>query len=71
MKKKWRTLRSILDQALCMQFVVGLNMPKVQSKLMQERTLAESSAVASCANIDAMRGGGSTEDGTREGAKPQ
>ena len=65
---------AFLDQALCMQFVVGLNMPKVQSRLMQERThacddavkiaIAESSAVASCANIDAMRGGGSTEDGT-------
>ena len=65
---------AFLDQALCMQFVVGLNMPKVQSRLMQERTLAfddavkiaiaESSAVASCANIDTMRGGGSAEDGT-------
>jgi len=63
-----------LDQALCMQFVVRLNMPKVQSKVMQERTLAfddavkiaiaESSAVASCANIDTMRGEGSAEDGT-------
>ena len=65
---------AFLNQALCMQFAVGLNMPKLQSKLMQERTLAfdeavkiaiaESSAVASCANIDEMRGGGSTEDGT-------
>ena len=69
-----RKFDAFLDQALCMQFVVGLNMPKVQSRFMQERTLAfdeavkiaiaESSAVASCANIDAMRGGGSTEDGT-------
>ena len=62
------------NAASAMHAVVGLNMPKVQSKLMQERTLAfndavkiaiaVSLAVASCANIDAMRCGGSAEDGT-------
>ena len=53
---------AFMDQALCMQFVVGLNMPNVQSRLMQESTLAfqaavkiaiaESSAATSCANIE-------------------
>ena len=65
---------ALLDQALCMQFVVRLNMPKVQSRLMQESTLtfdaavkiaiAESSAATSCANIDSSFQGGSTEGGT-------
>ena len=36
---------AFLDQALCMQFVVGLNMLKVQSRLVQERTLAFDDAV--------------------------
>ena len=31
---------NFLDEALCMQFVVGLSMSKIQSRLMQESTLA-------------------------------
>ena len=68
---------AFLDQALCMQFVVGLNMPKVQSRLMQESTLAidaavkvviaESSAATSCAIIDSsFQGGG----GARKAEQP-
>ena len=51
-----------LDEALCMQFVVGLSMSKIQSRLMQESTLAfetavkiaiaEHAAITSCAEIE-------------------
>ena len=53
---------NFLDEALCMQFVVGLSMSKIQSRLMQESTLAfetavniaiaEHAAITSCAEIE-------------------
>ena len=53
---------NFLDEALCMQFVVGLSMSEIQSRLMQESTLAfetavkiaiaEHAAITSCAEIE-------------------
>ena len=53
---------NFLDEALCMQFVVGLSMSEIQRRLMQESTLAfeaavkiaiaEHAAITSCAEIE-------------------
>ena len=53
---------NFLDEASCMQFAVGLSMSKLQSRLMQESTLAfdttvkiaiaEHAAITSCAEIE-------------------
>ena len=55
---------NFLDEALCMQFVVGLSMSKIQGRLMQESTLdfetavkiaiAEHAAITSCAAIEQL-----------------
>ena len=37
--------KTFLDDALCMQFVVGLNFPKAQARLIQENYLSFSDAV--------------------------
>ena len=52
---------NFLDEALCMQFVVGLSMSKIQNRLMHESTLAfetavkiaiaEHAAITSCSSI--------------------
>ena len=41
---------AFLDQALCMQFAVGLNMPKVQSRLMQKTAQNHSKVCWRCGN---------------------
>ena len=53
---------NFLDEAICMQFVVGLSMSKIKSRLMQKSTLAfeaavkiaiaEHAATTSCAKIE-------------------
>ena len=45
---------NFLDEALCMQFVVGLSMSKIQSRNMQEEkiAIAEHAAITSCAEIE-------------------